>query len=390
MTERLYYRDADLAEFEASLVRTEQVGDKFHSVLERTAFYPTSGGQLHDLGYLNEVPVVDVREEQEEIVHVTESQVGSKGDTLVGRIDQQRRWRHRQQHTAQHLLSSIFLRQIGAATVSVHLGEEYGAIEFDIDRANQEDLTQIEDLAFEAVRDDTPIEVLFVDAAEAEKYNLRRPPKREGTLRLVKIGDVECVACGGTHCNSTGQVGMIKLVGTDKLRGHLLVKFLAGSQALQDYRVRHEVTDTVSRNLTSGIKDLPDKIVDMVALEKELKVRISNLSRELIAHRVEKAAELAGSGVYFHNEELIEDRLLNKLATALADGLDRVTVVEASTRVIVAAPSGSSCDLRPFAKEFSTKAGLRGGGSPKLVQFGLSDSLTDQQRRILEETIAID
>jgi alanyl-tRNA synthetase len=229
LTDRLYYHDPDLLEFEAVISSVHKREAKVGTVLDRSAFYPTSGGQLHDIGRLNGVAVIDVEEDEDgQVVHVTESTVGEVGRRIQGAVDAERRWRHRQQHTAQHILSALCANLYNAETVSVHLGESYGAVELDVPAVSDSDMTQLEAEANRVVREAQPVEILLLSPEEAQRLALRRPPAREGIIRIIKTGELDWSACGGTHCRNTAQVGLIKLAGTEKLRGHCVVRFLAG------------------------------------------------------------------------------------------------------------------------------------------------------------------
>ncbi|MFH2050315.1 MAG: alanyl-tRNA editing protein, partial [bacterium] len=256
MTERIYYKDPNILEFEANIVETGKKGDNYYTVLDKTAFYPTSGGQLYDTGKLNDISVIEVIENNDHILHLTDKEVGKTGGAVRGKIDKQRRQINRQNHTAQHILSQVFFRLFNFVTVSVHLGEQYGAIELNIDKIKQEQLKESEMLANDMVSSNLDIEILFIDSGELNKYPMRKIPERKGTIRIIKIGEFEYSACGGTHCNGTAEVGLIKITDTEMMRNHVLVKFLSGSLAVDDYMKRYDVTYKLATDMTCHYSDL--------------------------------------------------------------------------------------------------------------------------------------
>ena len=197
MTERLYYTDARLTEFTARV--TEVSGDRVY--LDRTAFYPTSGGQLFDIGTLGDARVIDVIDEKERIVHVFEKAARvAAGDEIKGRVDWTRRFDHMQQHTGQHLLSAVFDELFGHKNVSVHFGDESDTLDLDTAILSKELVQKAERRANEIVFENRPIAVAFEDAAAAK--GLRKEVERTGELRIVSIDGIDRSACGGTHARS--------------------------------------------------------------------------------------------------------------------------------------------------------------------------------------------
>ncbi|RME19653.1 MAG: alanyl-tRNA editing protein, partial [Candidatus Zixiibacteriota bacterium] len=339
MTERLYYTDADLTTFTATIVGSEQSGDKWHTVLDRSAFYPTSGGQLHDTGTLNGVAVVDVREDDRgDVVHVTETAVGAAGDKAEGRIDVKRRRRHRQAHTAQHLLSHAFVELCGLETVSVHLGEDYSAVELKEAKVTAEQCAAVQEYVNERIGESVPVAVMFVDTAEAERLPLRKKPTREGKLRIIRIGRLDWSACGGTHCNHTGEIRLLQIIGMEKLRGNTLVKFLCGDQALADYARRFTVTEALTRELTCGVDDLVAVVGKNQQNLKEIRRKLSALQLDLLPKYVEELSAKTVTGEKWpyvvENKVELDAALVNKLAIQTADRINGFAVLGVADRLV--------------------------------------------------------
>lgn len=375
MTQRLYYTDSALLDFEAKIIAAGQHGDNHYTVLERSAFYPTSGGQQHDTGVLGGQPVIDVIEiESGEVWHITAQPVGSAGETVKGEVDRQRRQLHRQQHTAQHILSQVFVKLYGLETVSMHLGDEYGAIELETAELATDQLAQAEKDALDIIFDNLPVETLTVDARQAQALPLRKIPSRSESIRVVKIGEFDYSACGGTHCRSTAEVGMIKITGVEKMRGRVLVNFLSGRQAAANYSERFGVTDRLARELTCHVTDLPDKMQKMIEETKALRKELAQLQKEMIPQKAEQLAASAidaGGMKYVHaNLGDYDPRLAGQLAGKTVEITGGVVSLYTAGRLVIATDAASGQDASAIVKKINEEAGTKGGGSARQAQVG--------------------
>jgi len=263
MTKKLYQEDSHRTEFRAKVVDRRTVEGQPAVVLDRTCFYPTGGGQPHDIGFLNDVQVVDVLidETDDEVLHVLAKEL--HGDTIDGVVDWDRRLEHMQQHTGQHILSEMFVRELGANTVSFHLGDEYSTIDLDRSPIALKDLLVVEDAANQIVFENRRVIARFVDQEELDSLPLRKPPTIEGPIRVVEVDGVDWSACGGTHCETSGEVGIIRISGTERRGNETRVTFLCGRRALQDYRQKDAILTELAGYLTTGYQDLPGVIRKM-------------------------------------------------------------------------------------------------------------------------------
>jgi len=375
VTERLYYHDAGLTEFIARIVETDETDAGAYTVLDRSAFYPTSGGQSYDTGFINGVEVHDVVElENGEVRHISREPTGSVGDTVEGKVDRERRWRNRQMHTAQHILSQAFIRMCDTETVSVHLGEEYGAVELAGSDITDDQIKEAEESANRIISDNLPVLTEFVDSDEAGKLPLRKVPQREGKLRIIRTGEYDYSACGGTHCNCTAEVGLLKILSSEKQRGNLLVKFLSGRQALDDYRLRFDVTDELARSLTCGVSDLGLKIERLSTENKSLRHEITTLQKETLPARVEKAAassrSVGGISIVVHDASNMDASIVNRFASQIAAKVDGAVILLAGNRLILATTESSGLKSGELIRRLTDQAGLKGGGSDRLAQVG--------------------
>ncbi len=375
MTERLYYTDANILTFDGRIAEVGRHDDRFYTVLDRSAFYPTSGGQLYDTGRLGHAEVVEVVEDDRGYVrHLTSESVGTVGEVVRGTIDAARRRRHRQQHTAQHILSQAFVELIGLATVSVHLGEEYGAIELDTESVSNEQLRHVLDRAMEIVFANHPVLIQFVDRVEALRMPLRRVPKREGTIRVVQIGEYDYSACGGTHCDSTAQVGLIHIIGTEKMRGHVLVNFLAGDQTRADYASRFEVTTALTAAFTCHLDDLPDKTARLAEENKTLRRELSRLQKEMLPSEADTiAAQKFKAGRFdlvFVDLGDYDPKLAGQLAGLVTERTSGPTGLLCGDKLVLTVPADSGLHAGNLMKELSAETSLRGGGGAAQAQAG--------------------
>ncbi len=267
MTERLYYSDAMLREFTARVV-AHRATDRGPAVrLDRTAFYPTSGGQPHDTGSLDGVRVLDVWDDEAGAVwHLLERPAA--GDAVRGAIDWERRFDHMQQHSGQHLLSAACVRLLDAPTISFHLGTETSHIDLATPALSWDDAFRVEADVNRVICEDRPVEVHVVDERTIHTVPLRRPPKVSGAIRVIWIRDYDAVACGGTHVPRTGAVGILKIVRLERYKGGMRVAFLCGARALADYQRVLRAVQAVSADLSVH----PNEVGDAVArLHGELK-----------------------------------------------------------------------------------------------------------------------
>jgi len=375
LTDRLYYKDPDVMEFDAVVVGTGRRDTGWYVVLDRSAFYPTSGGQSYDTGHLNGVPVIDVIETSDgDIWHVVAQEVGPVGAKVHGVVDKARRQRNRQNHTAQHILSAAFHRLYGYRTMSVHLGDEYGAVELGADSIDAGQLSEIEATANQVIADNVPVEIMFVDSRSIDSLPLRKEPQREGELRVIRIGDFDYSACGGTHCRTSGGVGLIKIIGAEKIRGRVLVKYLAGKLAVDDYVMRFEVTDSLGRSLTCHPSDLSERVAKISAENESLRRRLADAQRELLPSR---AAALSQNAAEFGKCKAVivpvagyDVNTVSRLAGLIADNLGGVAALFVDGRLVIATAQASGLHAGNIAKTIAASLKLKGGGNERAAQLG--------------------
>lgn len=253
MTEKCFYRDIHKLEFEAEVVGAVAEKKGWWITLDKTYFFPEGGGQPADRGWINDIPVKDVQKVGDDIHHYLDKNPG-KG-TVKGKIDTGWRRDFMQQHTGQHIISGA-LWQVGQyKTLSVHMGLDYTTIEIDVPEIPEEELLRVEKLANRVINDDMPLHFVETSHRELDRFPLRKPTDLKGTVRLVRIGDFDCVACGGLHFDSTGKVELVKAIGVEKIRGHARISWKIGERAYADYTKKNRII-TELKSLLSTNEDM--------------------------------------------------------------------------------------------------------------------------------------
>jgi alanyl-tRNA synthetase len=385
VTDRLYYTDPYLTEFDAEVLGIEPVpGTSARAaVLDRTAFYPTSGGQPFDTGMLGSVRVVDAIDRDDgTILHVIDGDL-SPG-RVHGRIDWPRRFEHMQQHTGQHVLSAAFDHVLKARTVSFHLGSASSTIDLSPE-VMPAGIARAEDEANRVVWEDRPVSIRFAHAAEAAELPLRKETGREGVLRLVEVEGFDLSACGGTHVRRTGAIGVIAVASWEKFRGGTRVEFLCGSRALRGYRtLRDAVTGAVRlisvlpSELPEGIERLQEDAKESKRRIKDLQARLASYDAEALAARAEERGALRVVVAALEDWDAIG---LKAIASAIAARPAHAAILFSApppSSIVVARGEGVGLDSGAILKQIASRFGGKGGGRPELAQGGGAEGPLDE------------
>ena len=382
ITEKLYYQDSYLREFDARILKKSLLADgKFAIILDRTAFYPEGGGQPCDLGTLNGVPVIDVRTINEEIVHTTDGDPGE--ETVQGVLDWQRRFDHMQQHSGEHILSGILLANYQAENVGFHLSASSCQIDVTLPALSPEQAAAIEDAANAVIFANVPVGGRFVEQADLAGYSLRKEPGREfSQIRLVSVENCDCCPCGGTHVARTGDVGLFKLRGWEKRKNNIRLDFVCGGRALADYRLKHDLSRALSTRFSTPVEGV------LPAVERTLEKLDANLAQlsatrkayheELAARLLAEAVNLKGTGPH-----IVSRAFANYAAGDLQDFAARITAAGSiclaaasdsetgRTSVLFAAAANPPLPMSELLKQTLTPIGGKGGGNAMSAQGGV-------------------
>jgi alanyl-tRNA synthetase len=382
MTTRLYYTDAYLRDFDAAVVDRGDGGRRIY--LDRTAFYPTSGGQPHDTGSLGGAAVLDVVDEGDRIAHLLAEP--SAGDTVHGSLDWLRRFDHMQQHTGQHLLSAVLHERFGHATVAVHFGRDSSTLDLDTPALGPERLVEAEARANEVVTEDRPVEVSFEEAADAA--GLRKASAREGTLRVVTIRDLDRSACGGTHVRATGEIGPIFIRKSERTKKCVRLEFLCGARAVR--RARGDL-DLLSR-LAAHFSAAPDELPALMESQRaDLKAAVAArraLEETVASYRARELYAAAGAGAprrVIVGEEHGPIERLRPLAQAIAAMPQAVFIGWSADppALLLASSPDSGVDAGTALRSVLEKVGGRGGGNARLAQGTAASAAAVEQAAAL-------
>lgn len=358
-TERLYYSDCYLTQFDAQAVSISEDGRRV--TLDRSAFYPASGGQLCDFGELGDARVIDVVDEGEQVVHVLASPIAP--GPVRGTIDWARRFEFMQQHTGQHLLSAVFASLFGYATASVHLGEESATVELETGSLSGAELREAETLTNAYITENRAVSIAF----EENPDGLRKASERTGPLRVVTIDGIDKSACGGTHVRHLGEIGVVLLRKTEKIRGNTRLEFVCGFKAVRRARQDYELLSAAGRAFSRPIEEVPAAVLSVQEAAKDATKQRKALSLELAGYqgRALFAATAAGAdGIRRHWERRdAMDDTVRAVAQAFTGCGAGVFLATAGTAVLVAASADAGVHCGNVLKQFG-----RGGGTPLLAQ----------------------
>lgn len=377
MTVRLWWADTACRRFTAQVTAVE--GDGTRVVLDRSAFYPTAGGQPHDTGTLAGVRVVDVEDHDTHLVHVLAAPLPAGAGEVEGVVDDARRTDHSEQHTAQHLLSAILEDRFRRPTLAFHLGAEVTTIDVGGMGLGPAQFGEVEAAVAEAIRADLPVSSTVHD--DVSGLRLRKPTDRTGAVRVVTIDGLDVNACGGTHVRSTGALGALVLIGTEKVRDATRLAFVAGGRAVRRIRADRELLAGTAAVLGCAADELPALVAKQKAAlleaEKALRpLRKAAAEREAQERHAATPADAAGRRVLrLSLPGALDDttRTLAQAFAALPGGVALVTAAEGRTLLLAAAP-GAGLDCGALLKGALAAAGGRGGGQPGMAQGSAPDA----------------
>jgi alanyl-tRNA synthetase len=377
MTDRLYYTDPYVREFDATVVAVAERDGRTVVTLDRTAFYPTSGGQPFDTGKLGEFTVADVFDADDgTVMHVIDPGAAIRvGQPVHGAIDWARRFDHMQQHTGQHVLSAAIDHLFHVRTVSFHLGAAASTIDLARELSPRE-IASAEDEANRIVWEDRPVTISFADSVDAARMPLRKESKREGKLRLIDVDGFDLSACGGTHVARTGGIGLIAVASWERFKGGQRVEFLCGSRGLGRFRVLRDTSAATIRALSVSPEEIPAAVERLQADAKDQRHAIVGLQNELARYRADElaaSAEIIGRARVVLRAVDADANGLKSLATAIAAKPGQgATLVSTSSPALVVAARAADVEFSAHAVigALTKRFGGRGGGKPELAQGG--------------------
>ncbi|WP_044641627.1 serine-tRNA(Ala) deacylase AlaX [Risungbinella massiliensis] len=397
-TEKLYYQDQYMRSFTSKVQKLDQdEKGRFYVVLEKTAFYPTGGGQPYDTGTLNGARVYDVEEVEGEIRHYIEEPIKSQvHNEYVGELDWNRRFDHMQQHAGQHILSAAFENVYGYKTVSFHLGKEVCTIDLNIANLTDEEASQVEAVANNIILENRSIDAKWVTQRELEHFSLRKELSVSENIRLVIIPDFDYNGCGGTHPNSTGQVSSIKILHWEKQKKHIRVYFVCGNRVLKQLHEKQKVIQSLTTILNAPQEQMKEAANRVLQQTRDLEKTVDELRMKLIDHEVNAfidKAQLHGDfklvKAIFLNRPIVEVQQLAKTITMKTNDILVVFINENETKLqLVCTRSNElNINMNQLVKGILPIINGKGGGNTSFAQGG-GDKIVSAER-LMEELMKL-
>jgi alanyl-tRNA synthetase len=377
-TEYLYYHDSYLRRFAGRVIARQLMNGRPAVALDRTAFYPTGGGQPNDTGVLAGVPVIDVVASEGLVWHVLDGDVAA--EDVEGEILWARRFDHMQQHTGQHVLSQAFIQTCGAETLAFHLGSSASTI--DLDRTDlQPDLIAAAEAAANAVVDAAfPVTAAFAGEAQLSQIPLRKPPKVTEDVRVVQVEGFDWSACGGTHLSNTAQIGLVKIVANERRGSELRVSFLCGGRARADYSRLQLLAEGLASRFTVGQDDVPAAVDRLASEHRTVKKALAELEAQWVESTAAVLWAAANPCGPWKIVTLTVDYSLERakqVAQTLRAHPGAVVLVGVSGErptLVFTRADNVDLDVGTLLREAVAAGGGRGGGRPDWAQGGVPTS----------------
>lgn len=394
MTNKLYYQDPYLREFEAIVLETGVDGKGVpYAVLDHTAFYPTGGGQPYDTGTIAGIPVINVEDTDGKVVHQLAAPLPSDAVRVQCAIDWQRRFDHMQQHSGQHLLSAAFETLYDAETFGFHMGQEVVTVDIARHPILPEEIRKVEEQVNRIIFDNRPISAKFVTAQELASIPLRKPPSVTENIRIVTVADFDYSPCGGTHPAQTGEIGLVKVLRWEKYKSGTRVEFVCGWRAIGAFDQKQQILRELNRLLGTGDSDLVQSLTKLQQDRKELERNLQESQQALAEHEAarlrnesDSVGDLRVSMAVYTNRSMQDLQRLAGLVTAnemnrvilLADGGEKINLVFAKTQDV-------RLSMVELLKSVLPLIDGKGGGNASIAQGGGNGN--GDPNTLLQETI---
>ena len=365
-TEKLYYIDSHLFDFEATVLDCRKTEKGWAAILDRTAFFPEGGGQPADTGFIASIPVTDVQEQGGEILHFC-GEALPMGAHLPCRVEREQRLVRMQNHSGEHIVSGLAHELYGCENVGFHMGEDCMTIDFDRELSWQQ-LMEVETLANRAVRDNLPVLCSFPEGEVLQTLEYRSKLDLTENVRIVEIPGIDRCACCAPHVERTGEIGLIKILDAERHRGGVRLSLCCGMLALRDYRVKQENIAAISQALSAKRQETAEAVSRLLSEQQKNKERIAALSMELARLKAEDCPATEGNLCVFDN--VLDEVALRELVNLLMEKCGGIAAAfsgsdETGYRYIM---GSRQVDLRRCAKELNRLIDGRGGGKPRMIQ----------------------
>lgn len=395
MTERLYYDDAYLTEFDAAVECCREGESGWLVRLDRSAFYPTSGGQPYDTGTLNGARVTDVQVLDGDVWHTVDRPL-NEGERVHGTIDWPRRFDHMQQHAADHMIAGAIWRMLGGVTIGLHESDEVSTIDIAMPggrtHLTADEIARVESHVNDQIQRDAPIRCWFPSPEELETLPLRKKPTVSEHIRVVAIGDEEMVACGGTHPSTAGQLGLVKIVSVAPARGKLRLGFIAGSRALRDYALCYSSAHAAAELFSTRVENLESSVRALQERLHEAESALSALHEQALTRSLEEelaSAPVFGGGRLIARFVDADVQTMRSCASALIEKPGVIALLGALSgeraTYVFARSKDVSLDMGALLRAAAVPLGGKGGGKPDFAQGGGPAEVLECAQKLLME-----
>lgn len=385
MTEKIYLENPYLRQIEARITEKKYMNNKYYIKTNKTIFYPNlAGGQPGDKGTINGVEVLDTYEDGIDIVHVVKENIHS--DRVQLSIDWNNRFDYMQQHSGQHLLSSVFYKLFNGETIGFYIGKEYVYIDIDIPKITEEEIEKIEEFANKIIFSNFSIKSYIVEREDMDKLPVRKDPVVNSNIRIVEIDGIDFSPCCGTHLRNTGEIGMIKIRKVESYKGNIRVEFVCGNRALKDYTWKSKSIKDISNLLSSKDKDTYNRVEKLYTakenLEKENRLLKEKLNKYIAADLIRKSETINGINFIFNKAIDMEFKELQNLLPYV--NLIENTIVlfgvegKGTGQFILSRSQNLQINMKEIFEEISQDMEIRGGGSPQTIQGGCPIDMLDK------------
>ncbi|UCZ51450.1 DHHA1 domain-containing protein [Bacillus shivajii] len=389
MNKKLYYLDAYTQKFSAKVIKQDCNHEgKWFVTLDKTAFYPTGGGQPHDTGTLNDVNVINIEETEGEVRHYINEPCFSEGEVVSGVLNWARRFDHMQQHSGQHILSAAFQELFEAETVGFHLGEELCTIDLNIQNIDEGMIEQAETLANNIILENRSIDTKWITKDDLSNYPLRKTTTVEDDIRLVIIPNFDYNGCGGTHPNSTGEVSAMKILDWERQKKKIRLSFVCGNRVLKQLHTKHLITKVLMKELNSPEIDLPDAVRQLKEKEKATEKVLVETREQLLVY---EAKSLLDQKVMINENyvvsKLYQNKTMKELQTLakVVTNEDPMTITlfisnnEDKLQFVCASGEKVKVKMNELIKPLLTSLDGKGGGNESIAQGGGNPIMKEEQ-----------
>lgn len=374
-TQKLYYFDSYITEFEANILEIVTYQDKFAVILDKTYFYPESGGQPSDIGTINNINVSYVLEKQDKILHITDSKL-ELGPARC-EIDWSNRFDSMQQHSGQHIISACFYKLYEGETSSFHIGKETATIEIDIESFDAEMAERVEAMANTMIYGNLPVTTDIVDKEKLALLPLRKQPKVESNIRIVNIEGCDCTPCGGTHVKATGEIGMIKIKKWEKLKGSHKFEFVCGNRALTDYRYKNALVNKLGAYLSAPEQEVEKAFLKFKDDYNNMQKQLSQLRSEMVnidaQALMQQNIDVKGIKVIskvLENRDFNDVKLIAQIIASVPSHITLLAVNNKNAQLIFTRSDDIDINMNDLLKSVLPSISGKGGGSSKAAQGG--------------------